>query len=122
MNSENNEFIDQDVAERVLLQFGIKKSSSAYDRWLTNGGFYLKDFDEVLFLSPHIISFDWRVHTDQIGLQLKRVLQLCDIQMDWTLSAPTEGYFIRMVLSYQFHMIPQKEIKLERPLAISSVN
>jgi hypothetical protein len=39
MNYKSNEFISQELAENVLLRFGISKSSSAYNRWLTDGGF-----------------------------------------------------------------------------------
>jgi len=91
MVEASKEFIDQDMAESVLLRFGIKKSSSAYDRWLIDGGFYLKDFDEVLFESPHIIVFDWRTSTDQIGLQLKRVFQYCKVKLDWNMVSPNRG-------------------------------
>jgi len=90
----NDEFISQEKAESVLLLFGITKSSSAYERWLTNGGFYLKDFDEVLFRSNHIVLFDWRESSDQIGLRIKQAFQLCGVQVDWVLSTPNRGHLI----------------------------
>ena len=101
----NNEFISQETAEAVLLRFGIYKSSSAYDRWLKDDGFYLKDFDEVLCKSPHFLNFDWKETTDQIGLQLLRGFTLCGIEMRWELLEPNKGILTsknaRTIINYE---------------------
>ena len=57
--------IPLDVAQKVLLAFGITERTREYDRWIKdedgpNAGFDLEDFNEVLFDSPFVLIVDWR--------------------------------------------------------------
>jgi hypothetical protein len=52
--------IPLEVAHRILGTFGITKPTKAYNRWVKEDGFDLKDFAAVLFDSPFIFILDWR--------------------------------------------------------------
>lgn len=49
-----------EVAHEILAAFGITRPTRAYERWVKDDGFDLKDFDEVLFESPFVYPIDWR--------------------------------------------------------------
>lgn len=59
MSSETHH-IPLEIAHKFLATFGITKPTEAYERWLKNDGFELKDFDDVLFESELIYTVDWR--------------------------------------------------------------
>src|SRR5262249_1558407 len=49
----------------ILATFGITQPTKAYERWVREDGFDLKDFDFVLFESPFIFTIDWRASLDE---------------------------------------------------------
>jgi len=49
-----------DSAQKILATFGLTKPTLAYNRWVKEDGFDLRDFDSVLFESPFIFVIDWR--------------------------------------------------------------
>jgi hypothetical protein len=52
--------IPLDTAHQILATFGITSPTKAYERWVKDNGFDIKDFDSVLYESPYIFIIDWR--------------------------------------------------------------
>lgn len=73
--------IPLDVAHKVLAAFGITRPTRAYERWVKEDGFDLKDFDAVLFESPFVFCIDWRAWLQEELESIAKALAPLGIQL-----------------------------------------
>tara|TARA_R110002072_G_scaffold150258_1_gene298546 strand:+ start:1780 stop:2310 length:531 start_codon:yes stop_codon:yes gene_type:complete len=75
--------ISAEVAEALLLAFGVAGATPAYDRWKRPFGFDLKDFDEVLYESAAVIVLDWRASLIDELPELLGAFERCGFPLDY---------------------------------------
>ena len=79
--------IPLDVAQKVLLAFGINQRTREYDGWIRDedgpaAGFDLEDFTEVLFDAPAVLIVDWRACLPEELGQLVPMLRRLGIELE----------------------------------------
>jgi hypothetical protein len=55
-----DDLIPLNIAHKILATFGITRPTRAYERWVKEDGFNLRDFSDVLFESPYVFVIDWK--------------------------------------------------------------
>lgn len=86
--------IPLETAHKILATFGITRPTRAYERWMKEDGFVLKDFDAVLFESPFIFVIDWRCYLrDELGRIIEALARL-DVQIRLDLNEEGESGFV----------------------------
>lgn len=86
--------IPLETAHQILATFGITRPTRAYERWVKEDGFDLKDFDEVLFESPYIFVIDWRCYLHDELETIIRALARLDVQIRLDLDEEGESGFV----------------------------
>ena len=73
-------------AHHILASFGITQPTKAYERWVKEDGFDLKDFDSVLGEIPFIFIIDWRSSLEEelkiISQKLNRLGVSLQVELD----------------------------------------
>lgn len=83
--------IPLEIAHKILATFGITSPTRAYERWVKNDGFDLKDFDEVLYESPFIFIVDWRACLQDELETIRDSLARLDVHLDLELDSDGES-------------------------------
>jgi hypothetical protein len=86
--------IPLETAHTILATFGITGPTSAYERWVKEDGFDLRDFNEVLFESPFIFVIDWRCFLRDELETIVQVLARLDAQIRLDLNEDGESGFV----------------------------
>lgn len=76
-----------EIAHKILATFGITSPTRAYERWVKNDGFDLKDFDEVLYESPFIFIVDWHACLQDELETIRDSLARLDVHLDLELDS-----------------------------------
>lgn len=71
-----------ETAHKILGTFGITRPTRAYERWIKDDGFDLKDFDEVLFESSYVLIVDWRASLQEQLEAIRDTLAKLDVQLE----------------------------------------
>ncbi len=79
-----------DIAHKILATFGITRPTRAYERWVKDDGFDLKDFDEVLFESVFVFVIDRRAWLQDELETIKESLRQLDVELELELGADGE--------------------------------
>ncbi|MEO0965658.1 MAG: hypothetical protein AAFY08_11105 [Planctomycetota bacterium] len=82
MRLENKHLIPEAVAQQILSAFGVHERTRAYDRWIVEGGFYVRDFHSVLNDSPLIFVMDWRGEAVEDLLWLSKGLRTIGVDLE----------------------------------------
>lgn len=110
--------ISFEVAEGLLLAFGVSRATRAYDRWKKPYGFDLVDFDEVLHESPAVFSIDWREHIADVLPDLVPAFKRCGFALDYEERADGDGLRLRGADGSVRDVVMNEEADFDRPLRV----
>jgi hypothetical protein len=77
------DIVSLDVAHQILGTFGISGPTPAYERWIREDGFLLRDFREVLAGSRFVFIHDWRGALDEMLEPMAAALQELDAAIEF---------------------------------------
>jgi len=81
--------IPLESAHKILATFGITRPTRAYERWVKDDGFDVRDFPDVLFESPYVFVLDWQAWLQE---ELERIVKtLALLQVALTLDLNEDG-------------------------------
>jgi hypothetical protein len=78
--------IPLDAAHKILATFGITSPTKAYERWVKDDGFDLKDFDVVWSRNPYTFIIDWKCELEEELANIAQALKLLGVDLEYELS------------------------------------
>jgi hypothetical protein len=106
--------IPLDVAHKILATFGITKPTKAYERWVKEDGFDLKDFDAVLHSSPYQFIIDWKLCLEDELSDIAKTLKLLDVDLQFKVNDNEETGYVSCNGKQAAVSYPPKSAQWER--------